>query len=286
MSMRSSNRLRCASEKRSIGLLCTHLHTYMSIIDLQLFCIVLPSLAATGTSSVSKENLARNCNTKCGLSALSTNICSWCYYVICTNSSSQRQWFSALGEQKQKSAPRSFYFFSAGGTGPESKRYSMNYGNWCLNKLATKMPRVYWDGLLSAHSANLVVRDSRLYSLVEKKSFWRGCYVSPCLLRRKRGTGGRGNCRSSTTVSSVHPLFHTQPSKTASAAAAAHWHRALLRVVDVTDTRQVALLLLLLLCLCCHGKELPHCCSWRTPRRESNFHVTRCPRLALSRPRG
>ena len=189
MSMRSSNRLRCASEKRSIGLLCTHLHTYMSIIDLQLFCIVLPSLAATGTSSVSKENLARNCNTKCGLSALSTNICSWCYYVICTNSSSQRQWFSALGQQKQKSAPRSFYFFSAGGTGPESKRYSMNFGNWCLNKLATKMPRVYCDGLLSARSANLVVRDSRLYSLVEKNHFGEAVM---CRLACCAGSGGRG----------------------------------------------------------------------------------------------
>jgi len=84
----------------------------------------------------------------------------------------------------------------------------------------------------------------------------------PAAQEAGEGTGG-GNCRSSATGSSVHHLFRTQPSKTASVAAAAHWHRALLRVVDVTDTRQVALLLLLLLllCLCCHGKELPHCCS-------------------------
>jgi len=43
------------------------------------------------------------------------------------------------GSRSKKSAPEVFVFFSAGGTGPESKRYSMNYGNWCLNKLATKI---------------------------------------------------------------------------------------------------------------------------------------------------
>jgi len=49
------------------------------------------------------------------------------------------------------------------------------------------MPRVDCDGLLSAHSANLVVRDSRLYSLVEKNHFGEAVM---CRLACCAGSGG------------------------------------------------------------------------------------------------